>query len=100
MEVTGGDYVKVAVAPAGATNAASSLPPIPGQFLLAYAPVPPPSFTAHSLANGRFTLDWTSYQGQGVLQQSTDLKTWTAVPGNPIRWWSPPARRSRWCSIA
>ena len=81
----GGDYVKVAWRKSGDTTPAASLQPIPGEFLSVYrsaAPVivEPPAFTQVTMANGQVTIAWT---GSATLQESTDLKTWTAVTGNP-----------------
>jgi hypothetical protein len=73
----GGDYVKVAWRIDGDTTAAGSLNPIPAANLFAYAPVPAPQFNAPVLAGAQLTLSWT---GMGSLYESTDFKTWTAVP--------------------
>ncbi|MHB8521326.1 MAG: hypothetical protein ACYDH9_11300 [Limisphaerales bacterium] len=40
----------------------------------------PPQFAAPSLRNGQVTITWT---GGGTLQESTDLRNWTPVQGNP-----------------
>ncbi len=77
----GGDYVEVAWRKEGDATPAASLTPIPGTFLSAFAAIPPPRFNAPTLASGKVTLTWT---GAGTLEESTDLKTWTAVPGNPV----------------
>ncbi len=79
----GGDYVKVAWRMDGDTTAATSLSPIPGQYLSSFAAIPLPSFGQPVLANGVLTLPWSAYQNQATLQESADLKTWTAVVGNP-----------------
>jgi hypothetical protein len=78
----GGDFVEVAWRKEGDSTPAASLRPIPGSFLSAYAPVAPanlelnmPVFTA-----GNVSITWS---GQGTLQESTDLNTWTPVAGNP-----------------
>jgi hypothetical protein len=76
----GGDYVQVAWRADGDTNAAANLLPIPGSFFSAYAPVPPAVFNQPTLSGGQVTFTW---EGSGTLQESTDLKTWTPVPGNP-----------------
>lgn len=79
----GGDYVKVAWRLSTDSTAATNLPPIQAQFLSGYAPVvtAPPQFSAPVLTgNGGISLSWT---GPGKLYQSTDLKNWTLVPGNP-----------------
>jgi len=54
---------------------------VSGSFLSAYKPVAPPRFSTPLLSGGTLTLAWSGYQA--VLQQSTDLATWTPVPGNP-----------------
>jgi hypothetical protein len=77
----GGDYVKVAWRSSTDSTPATNLPPIAAQFLSGYAPVPPPKFTSTSLSGGTLTIHWTGYQG--VLLQSSNLTTWTLVPGNP-----------------
>jgi hypothetical protein len=38
-----------------------------------------PQFARPSLQNGQLTITWT---GGGILQESTDLHTWTVVPGS------------------
>jgi hypothetical protein len=76
----GGDYVKVAWRSATDTTAAASLPPIQSQFLSAYLPLPAPQFNSPTFSGGHVTISWT---GVGTLYQSTDLKNWTPVPGNP-----------------
>lgn len=40
----------------------------------------PPRFTSTVLSNGQLTIQWT---GGGVLQQSSNLSSWTDVPGQP-----------------
>lgn len=40
-----------------------------------------PQFAKPSLQNGQLTVTWT---GGGILQESTDLHTWTVVPGSPV----------------
>lgn len=77
----GGDYVKVAWRLSTDTTAATNLPPIQASFLSAYAPVPAPQFGAPVLSGGTLTINWSGYQG--VILESTDLVTWTPVPGNP-----------------
>jgi hypothetical protein len=79
-EKTGGDYVRVAWRLSTDSTPAANLKPIPAQYLSAYAPVPPPSFNAPVLSGGSLKISWT---GTGTLYQSSDLKTWTPVPGNP-----------------
>jgi len=76
----GGDYVEVAWRKEGDTTPAATLKPIPGNFLSALAAVPAPKFNAPTLAGGKVTLTWT---GTGVLEESSNLETWTPVPGNP-----------------
>ncbi len=73
----GGDWVKVAWRMEGDTNAASTLQPISGAFLSAYAP---PQFYPPVFSGGQVTLTWT---GTGMLLESTDLINWTPVAGNP-----------------
>jgi hypothetical protein len=82
IEGGGGDYVEVAWRSSSDTTAATNLPPISAQFLSAYAPqvTVPPKFNVPTISNGHVTLTWT---GSGTLEESTDLKTWTPVPGNP-----------------
>jgi hypothetical protein len=47
----------------------------------AYATVDvPPLFTSFKVQNGQLTITWT---GAGVLKESSDLKTWTAVTPQP-----------------
>lgn len=82
VEGGGGDYVKVAWRMEGDSTPAGSLTPIPGSFLSSYAAVPAPQFNAPVLgADGKLTLTWT---GTGTLEESTNLQTWTVVPGNPV----------------
>jgi hypothetical protein len=76
----GGDYVKVAWRITTDLTAATNLPPITAQYLKAYAPLPRPAFNPPMLAGTQLTISWT---GAGTLQESTNLTTWTAVPGNP-----------------
>jgi hypothetical protein len=50
-------------------------------YLTANSTTPPaPQFSPPTIHNGQLTITWT---GGGVLQESTDLHTWTAVSGNP-----------------
>ena len=77
----GGDWVKVAWRISTDTSNSTNLPPIASSFLSAYAPVAPPVFGTASLSGGTLTIPWTGYQG--VMMESTDLVTWTPVPGNP-----------------
>jgi hypothetical protein len=79
----GGDYSKVAWRKEGDSTAAASLSPIPGSLISSYGGVPiepRPEIDSIALKNGQITITW--FTG-GTLQQSTDLKTWAAVPGNP-----------------
>ncbi len=76
----GGDYVKVAWRISTDSTAAKDLQPIPGAYLSSYAPGAPPAFNPVVFTNGKITLSWS---GTAVLQQSSDLMTWTPVPGNP-----------------
>lgn len=77
----GGDFVRVAWRLATDPTPAAQLTAIPGNFISSYQPVPLPTFAAPTLSGGQFHLGWSGYQA--VLQVSTDLKTWTNVPGNP-----------------
>jgi hypothetical protein len=77
----GGDYVKVAWRLSTDLTAATNLPPIQAQFLSAYASVAAPRFTSTVRSGGNITIQWTGYQA--VLQQSSNLTSWTPVPGNP-----------------
>lgn len=77
----GGDYVEVAWRSSTDSTAATNLPPIQAQFLSSYAPVPRPTFTSSSLSGNNLTISWSGYQA--VIQESSDLVNWTAVPGNP-----------------
>ena len=78
----GGNYVQVAWRKDGDSTAAASLSPIAGNHLSSYAPLPSEAgrFGTPTLAGSQVTLTWT---GQGKLQESTDLHTWTDVAGNP-----------------
>ena len=76
----GGDYVKVAWRKDGDSTPAAELTPISGTVLSAYAPVPAARFNPTVIQNGQVTISWS---GDGTLQQSPDLVTWTAVQGNP-----------------
>lgn len=77
----GGDYVEVAWRSSTDSTAATNLPPIQAQFLSGYAPVPRPTFGTITHSGNTLTIAWSGYQA--VLQQSTDLVNWSAVPGNP-----------------
>jgi hypothetical protein len=77
----GGDYVKVAWRLSTDTTAATNLPPIQTQFLSGFAPVAAPTFTSTSVSGGSLTIHWSGYQS--IIQQSSDLVHWSAVPGNP-----------------
>ncbi|MGV3771845.1 MAG: LamG-like jellyroll fold domain-containing protein, partial [Verrucomicrobiales bacterium] len=79
----GGDHLEVAWRKEGDSTPAGTLPPIPGTFLSAYAPVAvaEAQFNQPVKAdNGEITFTWT---GSGVLEESTDLETWSPVAGNP-----------------
>ena len=80
VEGVGGDYVKVAWKMEEDPTAAASLLPISGNVLSSYGPLPAPRFNAPLLAGNQLTISWT---GAGTLYESTDLQTWTTVPGNP-----------------
>ncbi len=43
-------------------------------------PLAQPKFNAVTKAGGQVVISWT---GLGILLESTDLKTWAPVPGNP-----------------
>jgi len=75
----GGDYVKVAWRISTDSTPAAKLTPIPAEYLSAYV-LTPPEFIAPVFANGQLTIGWN---GLGTLLESSDLKTWTPVPGNP-----------------
>jgi hypothetical protein len=77
----GGDYVKVAWRLSTDTTASTNLPPIQTQYLSSYAPVPAPKFTSTTLNGTTLTINWSGYQA--TLLQSSNLVTWTPVPGNP-----------------
>jgi len=77
----GGDYVKVAWRISTDSTAATNLVPIQAQFLSAYAPVGAPRFISTVRNGAQLTISWTGYQA--ILEESSDLKTWTPVPGNP-----------------
>jgi hypothetical protein len=79
-EGAGGDYVRVAWKMEGDPTPAASLSPISGSVLSAYLPLPAPQFNAPVLSGGQLTISWT---GTGTLLESSDLMTWTPVPGNP-----------------
>lgn len=77
----GGDWAQLAWRKDGDTTAAASLTPIPGSLFSSYRVVSePPAFSPPTLAGGKVNITWT---GGGVLQESSDLKSWTNVPGNP-----------------
>jgi hypothetical protein len=76
----GGDYVKVAWKMEGDPTASTNLVPISGSVLRAYVPLAPPTFTSITKPGGQVVIAWTGF---GILLESTDLKTWTPVPGNP-----------------
>ena len=76
----GGDYVKVAWKMENDPTASTNLVPIAGSVLSSYAPLPAPRFAAPVFSGNQLTISWT---GVGSLYESTDLKTWTPVAGNP-----------------
>jgi hypothetical protein len=53
--------------------------PISSAYLSSYAPGPI-RFNPAVYSGGKLTLSWT---GTATLLESTDLKTWTPVPGSP-----------------
>jgi hypothetical protein len=75
----GGDFLQVAWRE-GNAPAASTLTPIPGRYLSAYAAAARPQLTVTRGAGGTVTITWT---GLGKLQESTNLTAWTDVAGNP-----------------
>jgi hypothetical protein len=56
------------------------LRPIAGNFLSAYARLPVPRFNPVVRNGTQVTISWT---GTGTLQESSDLRNWAAVAGNP-----------------
>ena len=78
----GGDWSKVAWRKEGDTTAAANLAPIPGAVLSAYRTAAPveSKFNVPVLNSGQLSITWS---GTGTLAESIDLKTWTAVAGNP-----------------
>lgn len=76
----GGDWVKVAWQLEGDQTPSAQLLPIGAEYLSAYAAVAEPEFDLPVMAGGQLTIRWT---GGGTLYESTDLTTWTAVPGSP-----------------
>jgi hypothetical protein len=79
----GGDYVRVAWRGTISTDQntpAADLLPIPGTYLSAYANLAP-LFSTPALTNGTLTLNWSG--AKAIIQQSTNLISWTNVPGNP-----------------
>ena len=76
----GGDFVEVAWREESDTTPAGSLKPIGAEFLSSLAPAPRARFNPPAIAGGQLVISWI---GTGVLQESTDLKTWTPVAGNP-----------------
>jgi hypothetical protein len=79
-EAGGGDYLEVAWRLEGDTTAAANLRPIAGSFLSANAPVSAPRFNTVVRNAGQLTISWT---GSGILQESSDLRNWAPVAGNP-----------------
>lgn len=57
---------------------------LPPERIAKHASIPtiPPIMNAPVYANGQVTLTWSG-SGALILQESIDLVTWTAVPGNP-----------------
>jgi hypothetical protein len=76
----GGDYLEVAWRLEGDSTAAANLRPIAGNFLSANAPVSAPRFNTVVRNAGQLTISWT---GAGTLQESSDLRNWGPVAGNP-----------------
>lgn len=75
----GGDWAQVAWRREGDTSA-GALAPIPGSVLSSYrVSGHGPVFASPTLSGNKLTLKWA---GTGALQESTDLKSWTTVPGN------------------
>lgn len=52
------------------------------------AEIPAAEFTGITVNNGQVTITWT---GSGALEESANLQTWTAVPGQPASPYSAPA---------
>jgi len=77
----GGDYVKVAWKMQGDPTASTNLTAISSAYLKAYAPLPAPKFSTTVVVGGQVKITWT---GGGTLLESTDMASWTAVPGNPV----------------
>ncbi len=78
----GGDNCSVAWRKEGDATPAANLQPIPGSLLSSFrsAPAEAGTFQTTTLSAGQVNITWT---GAGVLQESSDLKTWTDVSGNP-----------------
>jgi hypothetical protein len=79
----GGDYLRVAWRIAGATNAPSTLLPIPAAYLSSYAPGPI-GFKPLVFSGGQLTISWT---GTATLLQSTNVAA-------PMSQWAPAANTS------
>jgi hypothetical protein len=79
----GGDFCEVAWRKEGDTTPAAQLAPIPGSFFKSYVTVAAGAgkFTDAKVANGQVTITWT---GGGLLEESTDLTTWSTVPNSPV----------------
>jgi hypothetical protein len=78
----GADYSKVAWRKEGDSTAAADLKPIPGSLISSYGAAASAQIKIDSVAlkNGQLVITWS---GTAALYQSPDLKTWTAVSGNP-----------------
>jgi hypothetical protein len=97
-EGVGGDFLQVAWRLAGDATAAANLPPIPGSFLSAYAPVVPLGVIDEPVVvNGQVTLTWT---GPGTLQHSDDLDTWTPVTPAPTSPYVTPSVGTKYYRLA
>jgi hypothetical protein len=75
----GGDWGQVAWRKEGDPTPAGSLTPLPASLFKAYRTVPP-AFNTPTVAGGTLTISWV---GVGTLQQSSNLVSWSNVPGNP-----------------
>jgi hypothetical protein len=80
----------------GATNAATTLTPIPGTYFSSYASLPP-VFNAPVFSNGQLTISWTS---TGTLKGSTNVALpfaqWTTVTTTSPYQVTPATNGPRW----
>lgn len=82
----GGDHIEVAWRKEGDATLPKDLKPIPGTFLSTYAPVLGSMLSPVQVGN-QLTISWT---GPGILQESSDLATWSDVAGFPASGYSVP----------